>query len=86
MSKRAASPPHGALIKRSRSSTPPTTQITISSSNDERQKGLIRAVKRTSALDAPIISLSGAHSVIEMFPFVQVYCERVLTTYDRPRF
>jgi Prp8 binding protein len=63
MSKRGASPSEGVLIKRARSSTPPTNQIAISSSNDERQKGLIRTVKRTSALDAPIISLTGAHSV-----------------------
>lgn len=63
MSKRTASPPPGgALVKRARSNEPPTTQIAISST-DERQKGLIRTVKRTSNLDAPIISLSGAHSV-----------------------
>jgi Prp8 binding protein len=66
MSKRGASPPpEGVLIKRARSSEPPaTTQLVISSSNDERQQALIRTVKRTSNLEAPIISLSGAHSVI----------------------
>jgi hypothetical protein len=66
MPKRGASPPSsngGTLIKRARSNEPQTNQIAISSSNDERQKGLIRTVKRTSNLDAPIVSLTGAHSV-----------------------
>lgn len=63
MSKRGASPPPmgGALIKKARSSSPPVNQIAISSSNDERQQALMRTVKRTSALEAPIISLSGSH-------------------------
>ena len=64
MSKRGTSPPgDGQLVKRSRSNTPPRTQLVISSSGDDRQKGLVRTVKRTSNLEAPIISLSGAHSV-----------------------
>ncbi|OJT11379.1 U5 small nuclear ribonucleoprotein 40 kDa protein [Trametes pubescens] len=60
MSKRGASPPPGgALIKRARSGSPaPNTQIAISSSNNEREQGLIRTIKRTSSLEAPIISLS----------------------------
>ncbi|KAI0832783.1 WD40 repeat-like protein [Trametes gibbosa] len=64
MSKRGASPPaSGALIKRARSGSPsPNTQIAISSSNNEREQGLIRTIKRTSSLEAPIISLSGSHS------------------------
>ncbi|PFH50425.1 hypothetical protein AMATHDRAFT_193270 [Amanita thiersii Skay4041] len=65
MSKRASSPPNhsaGGLIKRARSGTPPTTQLAISSAGDDRSKGLIRAVQRTSNLEAPIISLAGAHS------------------------
>ncbi|KAF8626711.1 hypothetical protein AX17_006478 [Amanita inopinata Kibby_2008] len=65
MSKRAVSPPSsaaGGLIKRAKSGTPPTTQLAISSAGDERSKGLIRSVQRTSNLEAPIISLSGAHS------------------------
>ncbi|CAL1700065.1 unnamed protein product [Somion occarium] len=62
MSKRAGSPPPGgALIKKARSRSPVANQIAISSSNDERQQGLIRTVKRTSSLEAPIISLSGSH-------------------------
>ena len=64
MSKRGTSPAgDGQLVKRSRSNTPPRTQLVISSSGDDRQKGLVRTVKRTSNLEAPIISLSGAHSV-----------------------
>lgn len=69
MSKRAGSPTgQGALIKRTRESSPgPTNQIAISSSNDERQQALIRTVKRTSSLEAPIISLSGSHGVRQTF-------------------
>ena len=69
MSKRGVSPPPGGvLIKRARSGSPaPNTQIAISSSNDERQQALIRTVKRTSSLEAPIISLSGAHGVRSSF-------------------
>ena len=66
MSKRAAPQEGGALIKRARSSEPEANnqqQLAISSSNDERQKALIRSVKRTSSLEAPIVSLSGAHAV-----------------------
>ncbi|RDB19809.1 U5 small nuclear ribonucleoprotein [Hypsizygus marmoreus] len=64
MSKRGPSPPPagGALIKRAKSDAPPSNQIAISSSNDPRNKGLIRTVQRTSSLEAPIISLAGAHS------------------------
>ncbi|KDQ64104.1 hypothetical protein JAAARDRAFT_144544, partial [Jaapia argillacea MUCL 33604] len=61
MSKRGApSSSDGVLIKRIRSASPESQQIAISSTNDER--GLVRSVKRTSGLEAPIISLSGAHS------------------------
>ncbi|KAG6839388.1 hypothetical protein C0991_003093 [Blastosporella zonata] len=65
MSKRGPSPPpfEGTLIKRVKSDAPPSNQIAISSSNDPRNKGLIRAVQRTSGLEAPIVSLAGAHSV-----------------------
>jgi Prp8 binding protein len=65
MAKRAAPQEEGTLIKRARSSEPEANsqQLVISSSNDERQKALVRTVKRTSNLDAPIVSLSGAHSV-----------------------
>ncbi|KAF9226804.1 WD40 repeat-like protein [Gyrodon lividus] len=63
MSKRGTYPPgEGTLVKRARSDSPPRNQIVISSSGDDRQKGLVRSVKRTSSLEAPIISLSGAHS------------------------
>ena len=66
MSKRSASPPpaQGTLIKRSRSSEPQnTSQLIISSSGKEREQALIRTVKRTSNLEAPIVCLSGAHGV-----------------------
>ncbi len=66
MVKRAAPQEDGALIKRARSSEPEASnqqQLAISSSNDERQKALVRSVKRTSSLEAPIVSLSGAHAV-----------------------
>jgi Prp8 binding protein len=65
MSKRAAPQEEGSLIKRARSSEPEANnqQLTISSSNDERQKALVRSVKRTSNLEAPIVSLSGSHAV-----------------------
>lgn len=70
MSKRAASPPaNGALIKRARATPPPSNQIAISST-DDRSKGLIRTVQRTSSLDAPIVSLAGAHAVRFLFSFV----------------
>ena len=52
----------GALVKKSRGSTPLPTEIAISSGNDQN-KSLIRSIQRTSGLEAPIISLTGAHSV-----------------------
>ena len=64
MSKRPASGNEGALLKRARSSEPENTQqVAISTSNDPRQQALVRSVKRTSALEAPIVSLAGAHAV-----------------------
>ncbi|KAG6848748.1 hypothetical protein H0H93_014414 [Arthromyces matolae] len=64
MSKRGPSPPpsEGVLIKRAKPDATPSNQIAISSSNDPRNKGLIRSVQRTSSLEAPIVSLAGAHS------------------------
>jgi len=62
--KRKASPPPanaGSLVKRARAASPPSNQIAISSGAD-KQKGLIRSVPRTSGLDAPIVSLAGAHA------------------------
>lgn len=64
----------GTLIKRQRADQPPSTEIAISSGKDERSQGLIRTVQRTSGLEAPIISLAGAHSVCHilnlMFEFM----------------
>lgn len=53
----------GTLIKRQRAEAPPSTEIAISSGRDERSQGLIRTVQRTSGLEAPIVSLHGAHTV-----------------------
>ncbi|TDL30025.1 WD40 repeat-like protein [Rickenella mellea] len=61
MSKREGSPPEGVLIKRARPSSPQTNQIAISS-NKDGNKSLIRTIKRTSGLEAPIVSLAGAHT------------------------
>ncbi|KAF8628195.1 hypothetical protein AX15_004045 [Amanita polypyramis BW_CC] len=67
MSKRGPSSPTtpsnaGGLIKRSKSGEPPAASQLIISSAGDNKKGLIRTVQRTSGLEAPIISLSGAHS------------------------
>lgn len=67
MSKRPSPPTgisHGAggLIKRAKSGEQQSNQLIISSAGDDK-KGLIRTVQRTSNLEAPIISLFGAHSV-----------------------
>jgi Prp8 binding protein len=41
--------------------------MTVTSSGDGRKKSaLIRTVQRTSALEAPIVSLAGAHQVSEV--------------------
>ncbi|KAF9059354.1 WD40-repeat-containing domain protein [Rhodocollybia butyracea] len=68
MSKRSVSPPApgGAVIKRAKNdngaASSTTREIAISSNNDPRNKALTRTVPRTSGLEAPIISLAGAHS------------------------
>lgn len=74
MSKRSLSPsPGGALVKRAKATPPPSNQIAISSTNDNRNKGLIRTVQRTSNLEAPIVSLAGAHSVYFTIWFYIIY-------------
>jgi len=62
--RKAPSPPpsSAALVKRARGETPPSNQIAISAGASDREKALIRTVQRTSGLDAPIVSLAGAHS------------------------
>lgn len=52
-----------ALVKRARQDdSDGTMQVAISSNGQANSKGLIRSVKRTSSLQAPIVSLSGAHT------------------------
>ena len=68
MSKRSSSPSSGQLVKRSKPDEPSnTSQIAISNNNDPRNQALIRSVQRTSSLEAPIVSLAGAHSVRALF-------------------
>lgn len=59
-----------ALLKRARvddedDADPSSTTMTISSSGGEGlgKNALVRQVKRTSGLTAPIVSLAGAHQV-----------------------
>ncbi|KAG8888643.1 hypothetical protein FRB98_007204 [Tulasnella sp. 332] len=61
---RKSPPPgsQGTLIKRARPASPSNEQqVIISTSGNEKEQGLIRTVTRTSGLDAPIVSLAGAH-------------------------
>ena len=57
-----------ALTKRARvddDEEDPTSQtLTVASSGEgQRKNALIRTIKRTSGLEAPIVSLTGAHGV-----------------------
>ncbi|KZS91244.1 hypothetical protein SISNIDRAFT_166721 [Sistotremastrum niveocremeum HHB9708] len=66
MSRNLSTPPGIStdLTKRAReifSSRPQQKSIDISSGNDAQQKALIRTVKRTSSLEALIVSPRGAH-------------------------
>ena len=76
MSKRPGSPPPppgGALIKRARGSPAASDQQVIAiSSAGEKEQGLVRSIKRTSALEAPIVSLSGSHSVRSSLSFTHI--------------
>jgi len=54
---------HGTLIKIAKATPAPSSQIVISSGNDERSKGLIWSIQSTSNLKAPIVSLAGTHGV-----------------------
>ncbi len=71
MSIRKSPPPSGpgyALTKRARVDSEEvedgTMTITVASSGEgQRKNALIRSVKRTSGLEAPIVALSGAHGV-----------------------
>ncbi|KAG8905753.1 hypothetical protein FRB99_008326 [Tulasnella sp. 403] len=52
----------GSIVKRARASPNPNEQQLVISSGNEREQGLVRSVTRTSGLDAPIVSLTGAHT------------------------
>ena len=64
----AAAPARGngtALVKRARQEADGDAgqQVAISSAANGKDKGLIRSVRRTSSLAAPILALTGAHGV-----------------------
>ena len=71
MSIRKSPPPAGpglALAKRARvdddEEDPSTQTLTVASSGEgQRKNALVRTIKRTSGLEAPIVSLTGAHGV-----------------------
>ncbi|SNX82646.1 probable U5 snRNP-specific 40 kD protein (novel WD-40 repeat protein) [Melanopsichium pennsylvanicum] len=66
--KRKTSPPisyrEASLVKRQRQDfeSDNTQQVTIASSADGKDKGLIRSIKRTSSLSHPILGFTGAHT------------------------
>lgn len=68
---RKSPPPSGpgtALTKRARveddEADPDMMLMTVASSGEgQRKSALVRSVKRTSGLEAPIVSLAGAHAV-----------------------
>lgn len=65
MSKRPSSPSMaGTLTKRAKTEASANSgQMVISTSGNTREQALIRTVKRTSGLEAPIVALTGAHGV-----------------------
>ena len=75
MSIRKSPPPSGpgyALTKRARVESEDAEDgmmtLTVASSGEgQRKNALVRTVKRTSGLEAPIVALSGAHGV-SLFP------------------
>lgn len=71
MSVRKSPPPSGpgmAVAKRARvedeGADEGTMTLTVASSGEgQRKNALVRTIKRTSGLEAPIVSLTGAHGV-----------------------
>lgn len=68
------SPPSGpgmAVAKRARvedDDEENTMTLTVASSGEgQRKNALVRTIKRTSGLEAPIVSLAGAHGVSDLF-------------------
>jgi Prp8 binding protein len=77
MSVRKSPPPAGpgtALAKRARvdseeADDPMSMTLTVASSGEgQRKNALVRTIKRTSGLEAPIVSLAGAHGVSHTEP------------------
>ncbi len=62
-----ASGPGMAVAKRARvedEEAENTMTLTVASSGEgQRKNALVRTIKRTSGLEAPIVSLTGAHAV-----------------------
>lgn len=72
MSVRKSPPPSGrgtAVAKRARvedENDENTMTLTVASSGEgQRKNALVRTIKRTSGLEAPIVALGGAHGVSE---------------------
>lgn len=69
MSVRKDPPPSGpgtAVTKRARVEDEDENSMTLtvaSSGDGQRKNALVRTIKRTSGLEAPIVSLTGAHGV-----------------------
>jgi Prp8 binding protein len=69
------SPPPGpgtALTKRARvedEEDPSRMVMTVASSGEgQRKNALVKSIQRTSGLEAPIVSLAGAHGVRHLTP------------------
>ena len=89
MSVRKSPPPPGpgtALTKRARVDDEDTDGsnmvMTVASSGEgQRKNALVRSIKRTSGLEAPIVSLSGAHAVSPI-PLRPVYILTVILAFS----
>ena len=88
MSVRKSPPPPGpgtALTKRARVDDEDTDGsnmvMTVASSGEgQRKNALVRSIKRTSGLEAPIVSLSGAHAVSPI-PLRPIYVHTVIRAF-----
>ena len=84
-----------ALAKRARVDSddedgedPSMMTMTVASSGEgQRKNALVRSVKRTSGLEAPIVSLAGAHGV-SLFPYMRLgprdmSCSSILVSWSK---